>query len=89
MTHLTREELEQRFKELECILPLNEMIHSPIENYYDSITQRSDIIAEENRNQKQLIQDLKMQVEDLTRIVNVIAPLAMKYNKRKLNINGN
>ena len=88
MMHLSNEELEQRYSELEHILPLNEFIFTPVQNHYDPISQSSEIMAQHMKNQEDLIQQLKLQVEDLTRIVNVIAPLSIKYNRRKLNTNG-
>ena len=81
--NLSKEELEKRYKEIEHVLPLNEHITEPIPTYFDPYTQQEEIAEEYQKNQKDLIRQLKVQVEVLTKIVNVIAPLAMKHNPRK------
>jgi len=68
------------------IVPLNEFLYEGTRNYYDSTTQRAEILAEENKIQSDMIRDLKERVEDLTRIVNVLAQRPEMIDRRKLNM---
>lgn len=84
------EQVTQEYKDsLKARLPLDESIAIPYYSgsYLDiNTTPMSEIISEKMKIQESTIQELMFRVEDLTKIINVIAPslLEAKGPKRTL-----
>ena len=82
-----RESYEELYDRIvKPIIPLNEYIDVPAQQWFDPQNQIREIIEQNNRNQQYLIEQLKRQVEDLTRIVNVLAVRPIQIDRRKFPI---
>ena len=86
---MNKEDLKEGIEFIERLTPLNELVYNPpvVFDAIDSnnVTDIHKALAYQSQGKDDIIRDLIIKVEDLTRVVNtlsVLIPSAIKYNAR-------
>lgn len=76
---------QEDIERIKCLIPLNERIDEHTYDGIDNYMKNHEISRILEKRKGLMIEDMKRQIEDLTEIVNVLAPLVLnKTDKRKL-----